>query len=108
VCATLWFFQHWASNLLAGFVGALVGGAISFIGALIGARMQARTSFELQRKDFESRSKAARLADEALIRDTVQSISDEVEALWEHYNWEIGPHLDSLQPEQPAILFRYI
>jgi hypothetical protein len=39
--------------------------------------------FRVQRKDFESRSKAARLADESLIRGTVQSISDEVEALWE-------------------------
>jgi hypothetical protein len=84
---------------------ALVGGAISFFGALIGARMQARTSFEVQRKDFESRSKAARLADEALIRGMVQSTSNEVEALWEHYNSEIGPHLDSLQPDQPANIF---
>jgi hypothetical protein len=105
VCAIFWFFQHWVSNLPVGLVGALVGGAISFFGALIDARMQARTSFEVQRKDFESRSKAARLADEALIRGTVQSISDEVEALWAHYNGEIGPHLDSLEPEQPANVF---
>ncbi len=71
--------------------------------------------FRVQRKDFESRSKAARLADESLIRSTVQSISDEVEALWEHYNWEIGPHLDSFRTgatgqhfSRNPILFRYI
>jgi hypothetical protein len=102
VCDTLWIFQPWVSNLLSGLIGALVGGAIS----LIGARMQARTSFEVQRKDFESRNKEASLANEALIRGTVQSISDEVEALWKHYNREIGPHFASLQDGQSAHVFR--
>jgi len=49
----------------------------------------------VQKREFARQEEAKKLADQALIQGTVQSISDEVEALWERYNWEIGPHLAS-------------
>jgi hypothetical protein len=47
----------------------------------------------VQKREFARQEEAKKLADQALIQGTVQSISDEVEALWERYKWEIGPHL---------------
>jgi hypothetical protein len=35
----------------------------------------------------------------------IQSISDEVAALWKHYNREIRPHVASLEAEKPANIF---
>jgi gamma-glutamyltranspeptidase len=109
VCATLWFFQHWASNLLAGLVGAigaligaLIGGILAYKGALAGAQKASSTAFEVQEKEFANRDKAAKLADQALIRGVVQSISDEIEALWRQYYKEIGPHLSSVIPPEVA------
>jgi hypothetical protein len=49
----------------------------------------------VQKREFARQEEAKKLADQALIQGTVQSISDEVEALWERYKWEIGPHLAS-------------
>jgi hypothetical protein len=101
VCATLWFFQHWASNLLSGFFGAAVGGAITWFGAW----QSTKTAFEVQQKEFDAREKAGKLAEVALIQGTVQSISAEVGALWKHYNREIGPHFASLQTGRAANIF---
>jgi hypothetical protein len=101
MCGTLWIFQPWASNLLSGFFGAAVGGAITWFGAW----QATKTAFEVQQREFETREKAEKSVASALIRGTVQSISDEVEALWKHYNREIRPHLASLQSEQAANIF---
>jgi hypothetical protein len=103
---TLWVFQPWASNLLSGFIGAVVGGAITCCGGWLATKSAAKTAFEVQQREFEAREKAGKDAALALIRGTVQSISDEVEALWKHYNREIGPHLAALPTGSPANIFR--
>ena len=100
--STIWILQPWATNLLSGFLGAIVGGVFTLIGALIGAQKQASTSFQVQRNEFNSRSEAAKLADQAVIRGVVQSISDEIEALWRQYTKEIGPHLSSVSESEVA------
>jgi hypothetical protein len=93
VFGTTWIFQAWASNLLSGLVGAVVGGAITCWGGWLATKSAAKTAFEVQQNEFKSRDKAEKLAELALIRGTVQSISDEVEAIWQHYNQEMGPIL---------------
>jgi hypothetical protein len=93
VLSTIWIFQPWTTNLFSGLFGALIGGLFTLLGAIHGAKKQPKTSFEIQRKDFDNRNEAAKLAEQNLIRAVVQSISDEVEALWRHYHQEIGPHL---------------
>jgi hypothetical protein len=103
--STISILQLWATNLLSGIIGALIGGVLSFFGGVRGARIAAQTAIDLQEREFASRDQAAKLADQGLIRSTVQSISDEVEALWKHYNREIGPHFASLQPGQTAKVF---
>ena len=97
----MWIFQHWASNLLSGFFGAFVGGAFSWFGAW----QSTKTSFELQQKEFADREIREKLANQSTICGAVQSISDEVAALWKHYNREIRPHLASLEAEKPANIF---
>ena len=97
----IWIFQHWASNLLSGFFGAFVGGAFTWFGAW----QSTKTAFELQQKEFADREFREKLANQATIRGAVQSISDEVEALWKHYNREIRPHLACLEPERPANIY---
>jgi len=105
MCGTLWLFQPWASNLLSGFIGAVVGGAITCYGGWLATKSAAKTAFEVQQREFEAREKAEKNAALALIQGTVQSISDEVEALWKHYNREIGPHFASLQADRAANVF---
>jgi len=51
------------------------------------------------------RDQAAKLADQALIRGTVQAISDEIETLWQRYHKEIGPHLSSVGETEIARAF---
>ena len=99
---TFSLLQPWATNLLSGLIGALVGGALSFFGGVRGARIAARTAADLQEKEFSTRDEATKRAEQDLIRGTVQSISDEIEALWRQYNKEIGPHLRSISEEEVA------
>jgi hypothetical protein len=101
VLVTFSLLQPWATNLLSGLIGALVGGALSFFGGVRGARIAARTATDLQKKEFAARDQAAEVDEQRLIRGTVQSISDEIEALWRQYYKEIGPHLSSI-PEKEA------
>jgi hypothetical protein len=107
---TLWLFQHWTqlwvTNLLSGLIGAVLGSLISYRTTLVGAERATKTAFEVQQKEFLNRENATKAAYQALIRGTVQSISDEVEAICKHYNREIGPHLSALQPGQAANVFR--
>ena len=81
MCGTLWIFQHWTLNLWSGLIGAIIGGTISGIGSWLAAKSQAKAAFEVQQREFSSREKQNKLAHQALIRGTVQSISDEVEAI---------------------------
>jgi len=74
-------------------IGALIGGFISYRGALAGARRTAKTAFDVQEKEFAHRDETAKLDEQNLIRGVVQAISEEIEALWRRYSAEIGPHL---------------
>jgi hypothetical protein len=74
VLSTISILQPWVTNLASGLIGALVGGYISYRGALIGAESAAKTAFEVQQREFEAREKAEKDAALALIRGTVQSI----------------------------------
>jgi hypothetical protein len=105
VCSTLWIFQHWTLPLWSGLFGAAVGGVISGFGSWLAAKSQAKAAFEVQQREFLDREKQNKRADDDFIRGTVQSISDEVEALWKHYNREIGPHFASLQADRAANVF---
>jgi hypothetical protein len=96
---TIWIFQQWATNLLSGLIGAIVGGFISYRATLDGAKKATKTAFEVQQNEFVRREEAAKLAEQNLVRGAVQSISDEVEALWRLYHQEIGPHLGDPKTE---------
>ena len=106
---TIWILQHWvgswATNLLSGLAGGLIGGACSYVGGVRGARIAAQTAVDLQEREFAKRDEANKLADRSLIRGTVQAISDEIEALWQQYYREIGPHLASLDETKAARAF---
>jgi hypothetical protein len=93
VFSTISILQPWATNLASGLIGALIGGFISYRGALAGARRAAKTAFDVQEKEFAHRDEAAKLDEQNLIRGVVQAISEEIEALWRRYSAEIGPHL---------------
>jgi hypothetical protein len=105
VFGTVWILQSWATNLLSGLAGALVGGILSYFGGVRGARIAAQTAIALQKEEFAKREEAAKLTDQALIRGTVQAISDEIEALWLLYYREIGPHLASVGETEAARAF---
>jgi len=102
VLSTISILQPWATNLASGLIGALIGGFISYRGALIGAQRATKTAFEVQEKEFANREEAAKLSEQNLIRGVVQSISDEIEALWRQYYREIGPHLGSVRQTEVA------
>lgn len=102
---TFSLLQPWATNLLSGLIGAIIGGLFSYLGAQRGAKIATKTAFEVQQKEFANREIRENLANQATIRGAVQSISDEVEALWKHYDREIRPHLASLEEGRPANIF---
>jgi hypothetical protein len=83
----------------------LLAGAITCLGGWLATKSAAKTAFEVQQREFANQEKAEKVADQALIRGIVQSISDEVGALWKQYNREIDPHFASLQADRAANVF---
>jgi hypothetical protein len=95
VIGTIFVFQAWLSNLISGLLGAIVGGILSYFGAIKGGKIASSTAVALQKADFAARERASHAEEKAVVRSAVQSLSDEIEALWKQYNKEIGPHLGS-------------
>jgi hypothetical protein len=95
VIGTIFVFQAWLSNLISGLLGAIAGGILSYFGAIKGGKIASSTAIALQKEDSAARERASHIEEKAIVRTAVQSISDEIEALWKMYSKEIGPHLGS-------------
>ncbi|MDX1922408.1 MAG: hypothetical protein SFW65_04695 [Alphaproteobacteria bacterium] len=78
------------TDLMSGFIGALVGGLLSLAGTYISNSLQANNS---------------KKAEEKLIMGLLQSIHDEVETLWELYMNGVGANLEALAERQPFLFF---
>jgi len=95
VIGTIFVFQAWLSNLISGLLGAIVGGILSYFGAIKGGKIASNTAIALQKENFAARERASHAEEKAVVRSAVQSLSDEIEALWRLYSKEIGPNLGS-------------
>jgi len=95
VIGTILLMQPWFTNLISGLLGAIVGGILSYFGAITGGKIASSTAVALQKADFAARERASRTEEKAVVRSAVPSLSDEIEALWRLYSKEIGPNLSS-------------
>lgn len=79
----------------AAIIGAIVGGIITGVFALMAARQSHKNAVGLQQKK-----------EQEAIEGLLQAVHDEVETIWDRYQEGMGVHLETL-PEGQPLLFYY-
>lgn len=80
-------------------VSAVVALFAAFLGAIVGGFFTVRAA----RESFAESRLQAKAAEDLLVKSLKQAIHDEITALWEIYNVQLGPQLENLHDGYPFL-----